>query len=527
MNQLIYPTLDLFLYDLRDGLGETETQINQNRVNFRKKLPLPKKNGNSELLPSEELLVAIAEHEPPIEVEYAELFKTIQDQKIGDIKITNKRIWFEKQQREYPLKGYYYPVIIGDTYALQLDCSVEATGDNANSKGKAYSPSCFAYLKAEIDQRRNGENATLAETWLISGQIDNAFSNPEAIARDCYKYFISGGNWEQDYQGQGKLLGGTLFELWGYNPPATPTTGLQTRYHVIIALYPDEASAKVASQFNFDWIRLLNYRSKIIWAYTQSRDLKQNIKDDFSTISDCVGELESNSYKNLDLKRLRRTLDKAQNTLAHYTVLLNQLETQLRTIETNLSNYQKRLVRMEEKTKEQAIYVMIPEWGQSMIMPAKPNLSENDLVYSLMPIAEAQRPSNLKFLEKFSEMVEQKYMLQVEKDYTSLNPGLRLLDSLINSIRGAIEIDQAKRDRRFQTFVEVLGVGATTTSLTATAVGPLSQQITTSPSGGTSEAAMLKYDPGLTWSFFFIGCVTVGLLTSAIAYFLHWLRSRD
>jgi hypothetical protein len=82
----------------------------------------------------------------------------------------------------------------------------------------------------------------------------------------------------------------------------------QTRYHVIIALYPDEASAKVASQFNFDWIRLLNYRSKIIWAYTQSRDLKQNIKDDFSTISDCVGELESNSYKNLDFKRLRRTL---------------------------------------------------------------------------------------------------------------------------------------------------------------------------------------------------------------------------
>jgi hypothetical protein len=44
MNQLIYPTLDLFLYDLRDGLGETETQINQNRVNFRKKLPLPKKD---------------------------------------------------------------------------------------------------------------------------------------------------------------------------------------------------------------------------------------------------------------------------------------------------------------------------------------------------------------------------------------------------------------------------------------------------------------------------------------------------
>ncbi|MDF0554058.1 hypothetical protein [Kamptonema sp. UHCC 0994] len=526
MNQLIYPTLDLFLYDLRDGLGETEAQINQNRANFRKKLPFSEKFINSDGLESDDLLEAIAQYDPPIEVEYAELLKSIQDNKNLDIK--NKKIWFEKQQGEYSLKGRYYPVRMGDTYGLQLDCSVEATGDNAKSKGKAYSPSCFAYLKAEIDRRRKGERATLGETWLISGQINSAFSNPEAMARDCYKYFNSSGNWKQDYQGQGKLLGGTLFELWGYDAfQTTPTAGLQGKSHVIIALYPDESSARVASRFNFDWIRLLNYRSKIIWAYNQSRDLKQNIKDDFSTVSDCVGELESNSYQNFDLKRLRKTLDKAQHTLAHYTVLLNQIETQLRTIETNLSNYQKRLIRMEEKTQGQAISLMMPELIRSLIVPANQNLSENDLLHSLLPIAESQRPSNLKFLEKFSLMVEQKYMLQVEKDYTSLNPGLRLLESLINSIRGAIEIDQAKRDRRFQTFVEVLGVGAATASLTATAVAPLIQQITTPTSGGTNEASPLKYDPGLTWSFFFMACVGVGILASGFAYFLHWLRSRD
>ncbi len=39
MTKLIYPTLDLFLYDLREGFGQTAQEIEHNRQQFMQKLP--------------------------------------------------------------------------------------------------------------------------------------------------------------------------------------------------------------------------------------------------------------------------------------------------------------------------------------------------------------------------------------------------------------------------------------------------------------------------------------------------------
>jgi hypothetical protein len=39
MNDIIYPTLDLFLYDLRNGLGESQDEINNNQADSQKKFP--------------------------------------------------------------------------------------------------------------------------------------------------------------------------------------------------------------------------------------------------------------------------------------------------------------------------------------------------------------------------------------------------------------------------------------------------------------------------------------------------------
>ena len=37
-NSLIYPTIDLFLYDLKAGLGQDEEQIQSNREQFWQKI---------------------------------------------------------------------------------------------------------------------------------------------------------------------------------------------------------------------------------------------------------------------------------------------------------------------------------------------------------------------------------------------------------------------------------------------------------------------------------------------------------
>ena len=39
MNKLIYPTLDLFIYDLREGLGENTEEIAENLEYFQRRLP--------------------------------------------------------------------------------------------------------------------------------------------------------------------------------------------------------------------------------------------------------------------------------------------------------------------------------------------------------------------------------------------------------------------------------------------------------------------------------------------------------
>ncbi|TAE57147.1 MAG: hypothetical protein EAZ88_02595, partial [Oscillatoriales cyanobacterium] len=37
-NWLIYPTVDLFVYDLADGIGQNEDKISQNRAQFWQKI---------------------------------------------------------------------------------------------------------------------------------------------------------------------------------------------------------------------------------------------------------------------------------------------------------------------------------------------------------------------------------------------------------------------------------------------------------------------------------------------------------
>ncbi|NET62577.1 MAG: hypothetical protein F6K47_42735, partial [Symploca sp. SIO2E6] len=98
MNQLIYPTIDLFLYDLHDGIGQSTEQIKQNRRRFWQRIygkSISKHRLNQLRLQEESLTNCI------------------------DLLGTQKKI----ERFDHPLDGYYYPVKLGDTYALQIDCA--------------------------------------------------------------------------------------------------------------------------------------------------------------------------------------------------------------------------------------------------------------------------------------------------------------------------------------------------------------------------------------------------------------------
>ncbi|NEP54525.1 MAG: hypothetical protein F6K65_39325, partial [Moorea sp. SIO3C2] len=79
MSDIIFPTLDLFLYDLRDALNLTEAEKQEKQAKFRAKLPADSKLSD-----------------PDLETKYLEL---LPKQKYYDFTTANNT-----------LEGYYYPV---------------------------------------------------------------------------------------------------------------------------------------------------------------------------------------------------------------------------------------------------------------------------------------------------------------------------------------------------------------------------------------------------------------------------------
>ncbi|MEG4849733.1 hypothetical protein QUB10_02360 [Microcoleus sp. B5-D4] len=412
MINLVYPNLFMFLYDLREGLGEDAQSLTANQKSFAAKLPT---NIRSSLFGNDSVF----------ESEYLEL-------------LTNRFEGFTDGDK--PFEGYYLPVRLNDTYGLLLGCSFK-------EDRTPHPVSCLAQFQAKIKEKLNNQDPNIGQTWLIVTEMDNQNISPEEVAKKCCESLNIGLQWERDFPGKGSFLGGSIFELSRYQllmqestQDSTPRTiqQLQENIHLIIAVMPSSDAAKtVWEDFNTKLLPLFCYRHKVFWAYAQSRYLKQQLKKDFRDINQLVGNIYSQN-----LKKLRKTVVDAQNLLPKYTTKLHYLDAQIRTIEINAINYSRRIGTIGDRLNQ------IPT----------PNL-QNTIAQIL--------PCDLKFLEKFSEDVEKKYQLQVQKDYASFSLGSQLLQDLINSSRAITEIEQAERDRTFQNTVGIIGAGLAVGSIVA------------------------------------------------------------
>ena len=186
MSDIIYPTVNLFLYDLRDALGENKDQITKNREMFQRKLP-------------ESLHSSLFQFDTDFESEYVELLPRTPPRKEPIYR-------FKDSSQSIPLEGYYYPVRLNDTYGLLLDCSIK-------NQTHPYPVRCIANLKSKIEQKVNGQVASLGQTWIISGEFptnSDAKGQPETIAQECYQALIPNAKWSENFLGKGYLLTGTF-----------------------------------------------------------------------------------------------------------------------------------------------------------------------------------------------------------------------------------------------------------------------------------------------------------------------------
>lgn len=406
-NWLIYPTVDLFVYDLADGIGQNEDKISQNRAQFWQKI-----HGDKISAPQLEQL-------KQAETETAEYIELLGDKKFAAF--------------ESPLDGYVYPVKIGDTYAAQFDLSGKIESD----KEKTFEPKeidCLEWLKQQVISRVNPP-ATIGQSWLVWGQLTADDQDALATAKNCYSKLnlFPNAKWERDLKAEGKFSDANFYELW---LPPGDRGNIGQNYHVLICLFPYNNGqaigdiSKTVAKLYVHLMRLFAFRNKVIWAYTQSRQLKADLKQAARTIQQIVTQLpqQMNAPK-VDLKKLQQSLVDALTIFSVYANHISRLEEQENIIKTNLKNYKRRLQTI----------------GEKMV---------ND--------AEA-----FKFMASFSDFAKEKYVWQVAADNRSLSAGLRLLENAIETIEGIIEIERAKSDRTLNVTLGAVGVGIATSGVYA------------------------------------------------------------
>jgi hypothetical protein len=505
MNNLIYPNLFLFLYDLKESLGDDLEALQSRTEIFADKLPRKV---------WEELL----QRDKDSEDEYLELLSSQIE---------------PFPESDQPFEGYYYPVRLNDTYGLIIACSFP---DDGNS----YTCDSIEELKKKIQEKLNPKG-TLGETWLFLAYLENFNDDNsiETIAKKCFQAL--GVDWKKELWGKGKLLGGHLFEYWNYellsNKEEEKTTKLsiediRVSQHLIISLYPDRTTAKKGAGYNFDWLSLLSYRHKIFWAYSQSRYLKLMLKENFRKVEEYTKDIEKGN-----LNQYRKIVVLAQTMLSSYTIHLNDLGDQLRTLEINLLNYKRRLELIQKSLRKSQLELgiksvndLIPKEILASLKEQGIEINPENLDYSqlggLNQIFDWWYPCNVEFLKKTNEKIDDKYLLQLKKDYENFQPGLELLKDLIESIRGITAIERAQRERIFQNTVAIFGVGLAAGSATASVVSEFPETFTNVISSNLSQIGIPVYWLEISTSVFIILGIAIlaGIFTALLVAGIVFIR---
>ncbi|MDC0834710.1 hypothetical protein POG22_17120 [Geitlerinema sp. CS-897] len=407
---LVYPTLDLFIYDRGETLGDDELDLDKARRHFWNKI-------YSNL--SEEQLQTLESYE-------------------------GKNIANELLPKRYEplanLDGYLYPVRLGDVYALQ----VESSGQYLESKKPDYRPKrvrSIRELKSQVIQNIDRDEAlsdrlikerrgTLGETWLFWCQVTQP-EKLENIAREIYKTLElpEKPDFDRDLQSRGQFLGGSMFEFW-----KTPTLWNlelsefhQAFPHVVLLLFPPDLEVeKIADRMSrrcLDFLRWFEYRNKIVWATWQSHQLKHQLKKHYGRIKNRYEQIhERIQNKQFSLNLLKRELTDLSLHQSEYARKLILMDAQRQTISINLANHEQR---------QESLGI---GWD------AQINNAWNPKVFRQ----------------------------QIELDRDNLSSGLTLLDNLIRNIEGVIQIEQTKSDRKLNVTIGIASVGLATSALAVT-----------------------------------------------------------
>jgi hypothetical protein len=332
------------------------------------------------------------------------------------------------------LLGEIYPLRIHDTYAVDLTLRCRNTVD--------------------IPRLRLLNPGTIIKASL--GQTLLFFAKPVNVPETAYLDFANRcvaallgedvGTLNSPSQIQpsakGRLFGSPIFEYDNYNENP------KQRRHILVWLdsHPETLQRIGQRKAYHALLNLLCCRSKILYAYHQSRLCDRAAREIYSHLEGQLNTLATPSQETL--AELKQWLKQTPLKMLEYNKLLRDIQDHQTAITTNTQNYRSRL----DKIKALCI--------------------EGD---------------NTDFLKNFLKSTSKPFQNQIEVDLRYLTPARDLFQQTIDSIRGIVQIEaeeqaQARvmetkeRDRKLQDTVQCLGVGIGAASIVASSTGYLTQK---------------------------------------------------
>ena len=324
------------------------------------------------------------------------------------------------------LMGEIYPLRIHDTYAVDLTLRYRQLLEIPQLC--QLNPSDF--IKASLGQ-------TLL---LFAKPVNVPESAYQDFANHCVAALLGKGMERQNLSSQiqpsatGQLFGSLIFEY--DNHKENPTE----RRHILVWLnsHPETLNRIGQSEAYHALLNLLCCRSKIFYAYHQSRWCDRAAREIYSELEAQINTLATPSPETLE--ELKQWLKQTPLRVLKYEKLLRDLEDHHNAIAINTENYRSCLDKIESLCIEE---------------------------------------DKLGFLQNFLNSTSKHFQTQIQVDLRYLTSAQGLFQQTIDTIRGIVEIsaeeqaqvrekEEKERDRELQTTIAVVGVGIGVAGLAAT-----------------------------------------------------------
>ncbi|WP_013320657.1 hypothetical protein [Gloeothece verrucosa] len=322
-----------------------------------------------------------------------------------------------------------YPQQIADSYVLSLNFYIPQTAQKDNIK--------LEQLKEFNPDHCLQINTKLGQTFLITAFLDpNITENKEKIANQCLHHLLnlSLEEIQAKFYRKGELFNSEIIE---YGNPKLD------QFHALILFFAEESSSENFNKIYWELPSLLLYHHKIITAYADSRLDYHELDKKVSEIDRLISSFNSQPQENQilssnELEDFNQKLKQLLNLSLDYSRKLRNLEYYQNTIAIHSSNYQTKLNYLQKLTN-----------------------------------------NNLDFFASLCGEEWTTLQTQIKADLNYFHQGTIILNQGIETIRGLIEIDQAKSDRlkearekekdiRLQITILAIGSGLAVAGIVAT-----------------------------------------------------------